>query len=73
MGSARILGARLVIEEAQVVMHEGHEPDLLGDHLDAHRLTREGMTQVDLAPAQGRCGRSRDRDRAIVKGIAEIG
>ena len=43
-----------MIEEAQIVVHEGHEPDFLGDFLDADRLAGEGVTEIDLAPAQGR-------------------
>src|SRR5678815_4456117 len=70
---ARILRARFVIEEAQVVVHEGHQPDLLGDLLDAHCPTRERMTQVDLASAQADSTAARHRDRAIVEGIADLG
>jgi hypothetical protein len=62
-----------VIEEAQIVMHEGHEPDLLGDLPDAHCLTRERMTEIDLAPAEADAPTARDRDCAIVKGIPELG
>ena len=41
-----------MIEEAQIVVHEGHQPDLLCDLLDAHCLSCEGVTEIDLAPAQ---------------------
>jgi hypothetical protein len=52
---------RLVIEGAQVVLHEGHEPDLLRHILDANGLTREGMTQIDLAPAETDTAAADDR------------
>ena len=42
--SARILAPRLMIEEAQIVVHEGHQPDLFRDLLDADRLTGERVT-----------------------------
>jgi hypothetical protein len=38
-----------VIEEAQVVVHEGDEPDLLGRLLDADVLTGKGVTEIDLS------------------------
>jgi hypothetical protein len=37
-----------VIEEAQVVVHEDHKPDFLGDFPDADRLARERMTEMLL-------------------------
>ena len=49
-------------------MHEGHEPDSLGDLRDADRLAGKSMAQVDLAPAQADATAARDRDGAIVEG-----
>ena len=62
-----------MIEEAQVVVHEGHQPDLLGDLLDAHCLTCERVTQVDLASSEADASATRHRDGAIMEGIAELG
>jgi hypothetical protein len=39
-----------LIEESQIVVDEGHQPDLLGDFLDADILAGKDLTQVDLAP-----------------------
>src|SRR5262245_32308892 len=39
-----------MIEESQVVVHEGHEPDLLGDLLDADCLTSERLQFVSGVP-----------------------
>jgi len=61
-----------VIEEAQIVVHEGHQPDLLCDFFDAHCLTGKCMTEIDLAPAQADAAAARDSDRAIVEGITEL-
>ncbi len=54
----------LVIEEAQIVVHEGHQPDLLGDLFDADRLAGKGMTQVDLSPTQADAPAARHCDSA---------
>jgi hypothetical protein len=36
-----------VIKEAQVVVHEGHQPDLLADLLDADVLAGEHRAEID--------------------------
>ena len=38
-----------MIEEAQVVVHETHQPDLVRDFADADGLTGEDMAKADLA------------------------
>ena len=40
--------ACLVIEEAQVVLHKPHQPDLVFDLVHADLLSRESLAQVDL-------------------------
>jgi hypothetical protein len=60
-----------VIEEAQIVVHEGHKPDLLGDFLDAHCLPGKSMIKID--PAFAEAGAPTARDRAIVEGISGSG
>ena len=73
MGLVRSLRAGLVIDEAPVVVPEGHQPARLGDRLDAvDRLTREGVTEIDLAPAEANAAAARHCDCAIVEGISEI-
>ena len=54
-------------------MHEGHEPDLLADLLDADALSREDHTEIDLATtdAEPPTARDRDRDRPIVERVFE--
>jgi hypothetical protein len=41
-----------MIEESQVVMHEGDQPNFIGDLLDADVLPREDLTEVYLSLAQ---------------------
>ena len=63
----------LVIEEAQVVVHEAHQPDLLGDLLDADVLSGEHLTEIDLATPDADAAAGRDGDGAIVEGILQLG
>jgi hypothetical protein len=61
-----------VVEEAQVVVHEGDEPDSIAHLLDSHVLTGEGLAQVDLALAEADAPAVGDRDRAVVERIVEL-
>jgi hypothetical protein len=62
----------LVIEEAQVVLHKAHQPDLLGDLLDADGLAAEGSTEIDLAPTDTDSSAVGDDDGAIVQRVLEL-
>jgi hypothetical protein len=62
-----------VIEEAQIVVHEGHQPDFLGDLPNAYILPGERATEVDLATSEADATAARDGDGAIVEGIFELG
>jgi hypothetical protein len=44
----RLEAARLVVEVAEIVVHEGNEPDVLGDLLDPDILAGKDLTEVDL-------------------------
>ena len=45
----RFESAGLIVEIAQVVMHEGDEPDVLVDLLDADLLSPKHLTDVNFA------------------------
>ena len=56
----------LVVEESQIVPHEGHEPHALVDLLHAGVLTGEDGAEVDLALAEAIPPAVRGRNRAVV-------
>ena len=56
-----------MIEESQVILHEGDEPDFIAHLLDAHVLTREDRTEVDLAFAKADAAAVSDGDGAIME------
>jgi hypothetical protein len=72
----RVFGASdvrgLVIEEAQIVLHEADEPDLVADFLDANVPTGEGRSEINLASADARVPALSHRDSAIMEGIFEV-
>jgi hypothetical protein len=53
-------------------VHEGHQPDLLGDLSDSDILPGERTTQVDLAPTDAQPAAARHHDDAILQGIVEL-
>ena len=61
-----------MVEEAQVVVHEGHQPDFIGDFLDADVLTGKDRAEVDLAAAEADAAALGDGDRAIVQRVLEL-
>ena len=61
-----------MIEEAQVVLHEADEPDLVGKLVDADRLATEGLTEIDSAPADADASAARDDGGAVVKRVVEL-
>ncbi len=46
----RLDSSHLVVEVAQIVLHEGDEPDALADLRDAHVLPGEDVTEMILRP-----------------------
>jgi hypothetical protein len=44
--------ARLMIEEAQIVLHKAHQPHFLADLFDADVLGGKDRAQVDFAPPE---------------------
>lgn len=60
-----------MIEEAQVVVHEADQPDLVGDLFDADVLTGEHLAEVDLVPAEADTAAAGDGDGAIVEGVVD--
>src|SRR5580765_5325835 len=68
----RFQPARLVVEVAQVVVHERDEPDALAHLFDAHLLSGKDLAHVDLptlpANPPARC----NDGGPIVKGVLEL-
>lgn len=44
----RLEPARLVVEGAEIVVHEGDEPEMVVDLLHAHVLAGKDLAQIDL-------------------------
>ena len=61
-----------MVEEPQVVMHEGDEPDAIADFLDPDSLTRQGFTEADLFTIDAESSALSDRDGFVVEGILEL-
>ena len=53
----------LVIEEAEVPVHDADEPDLVGDLFDADVLTGKDLAEIDLAATDADPSGARDGDR----------
>ena len=63
---------RLVVEVAQVVLHEGDEPDRSLDLRDADLLPGEDVTEIDLAGFPADPAAVGHHDRRVVKRIGEL-
>src|SRR5690349_22370528 len=50
--------ARFVVEVTEIVLHEGHEPDVLGDLRDTDVLSCKDLAEIDLAPLEAEIGRA---------------
>jgi hypothetical protein len=61
-----------VIEESQVVLHEGDQPDAVTDLLDADVLPSEDLAQVDFALAKANAAAMGDGDGPVVKRVLEL-
>ncbi len=61
-----------MIEEPQVVMHEGDEPDALADLFDADGLAGQGFAEADLFSIDTELSAARNRDGFIVEGILRL-
>ena len=63
----------LVVEEAQVIVHEADQPDVIGDFAHSDGLTGKDLVEIDLASAKAQATALRDDDGAIVEGILQRG
>ena len=54
----------LIVEVAQIVVHEGDEPNVLADLFDTHLLPRKHLAHVDLARAVADAPARRDPPRS---------
>jgi hypothetical protein len=64
--------ACLVIEEAQIVLHKAHQPDLIFDLADADVLSGKDSAEVDLAGADADAPTSGHRDREVMQGVLDF-
>ena len=60
-----------VVEVAQVILHEGDEPDPLAHLRHPHILPRKHLTETDLATREADAAAPGDGDRGIVVRIGE--
>lgn len=61
-----------MVEVAQVVVHEGDEPDFIAHLLDSHVLSGEHLTEVDLSLIEADATAVGDGDGAVVKRVLEL-
>ena len=61
-----------MVEEAQIILHEADQPDLVLDLLDADLLTGEDRAEVDLLPSEADSAAVRDSDGPVVEGVLEV-
>src|SRR5256886_16223690 len=65
--------AGLVVEVAEIVVHEGDQPDFLAHLLDAHLLPGEYGAEVDLLPIEADAPACGHGDRFVVEWVFELG
>jgi hypothetical protein len=61
-----------VIEESQVVVHEGEEPDFIAHLLDTDVLAGEDQTEIDLSLAETDPAAVGDGDSSVMKWVVEL-
>ena len=59
----------LIVEEAEVVVHEANQPDVLGDFAHADVLAGEDRAEVDFATAEAQPPALGDGDGLIVQRV----
>ena len=65
--------AGLVVEIAEIVIHEGDEPDILADLFDAHLLPSKYDAEIDFLPIEADAPARRHGDSLIVEWVVEVG
>ena len=60
-----------MIEEARVVVHQGHEPGAVADLLDADLLAGEDGAEIDLAPPEADAAAAGDDVGVVVERVVE--
>ena len=61
-----------MIEEAQVVLHKGDEPDFIAHLLDADVLAGEDGAEIDLAVSDADAATLGNGDGAVVKRVLKL-
>jgi len=68
----RFQPTRLIIKIAQVVVHEGDEPDALADLRHADVLAGEDVAEIHLPPFKANPATLRDGEGCVVEGVGEL-
>jgi len=71
-GRRRLEPAGFIVEESEVVVHEGDEPDLLVDLLDADLPSGEDGAEAHFVANEADSAAAGDGDVAIVEGVVEF-
>src|SRR5258705_7781463 len=62
----------LIVEEAQVVVHEADEPDVVSDFSHANVLSREDLTEVDFAPSEAQAAALGHGDGHVMERVMQL-
>ena len=68
----RLEPAHLVVKIAQIVLHEGDEPDALADLRDADVLAGKHVTEIDLPAMEADAAAVGHGERRVVERIAQV-
>jgi hypothetical protein len=62
----------LIVEEAQVVVHEADQPDVISDFSYPDALASKDLAEIDLASPEAQATALSHGDRHVVERIAEL-
>ncbi len=62
----------LQIEVSQIIIHKAHQPDIVVDFFDAHRLAGKDLAEIDFLLAQTDAPATGDHDGFIVEWIVDV-
>src|SRR4051794_36991297 len=65
--------AGLVVEIAEIVIHEGDEPDILAHLFDADLLPSKYDAEIDFLPIEADAPARRHGDSLVVEWVVEVG
>jgi len=62
-----------MVEKAEIVVHEGDEPDFLAHLFDAHLLPGEHCAEINFLPIEADAPARGHGDALVVEGVVELG